>query len=581
MTHVDELSDRYVEEFAGLDPCTASSLGVSGHDGAVTDYSPDGFAALDALNRRTLDALDALTTPERVPARAPEPAAGGDAGAGEGAGEEVSDQAGDGTAGRVAGRLLREHLEREIACFDAGVTAATMSSINSPVTALRQSIELLDQGAATPWPDVVSRLRGLPDSLTGLRVTLTRERELGRVAALRQLLICADQCEQAAGYLPALGRAYGDGPLRDRLADAITDAGAAWDAFAGFLREQLAPHAPRRDALGRDRYALGARYYMGTTLDLEETYAWGWAELAAIEADMATVARLIAPGSTPREVADALDGDPAYRVTGADNVRRYLQELADRAIVELDGVHFDIPAPLRRVDCRIAPTKVGGIYYLPPSDDFVRPGQVWVTLPEDELPTWSVPSTMYHEGAPGHHLQQGMTMCNVDRLNRFQRLATEWSFSGHVEGWGLYAERLMGELGFYTDPAHHLGMLTQQQFRAARVVLDIGLHLELEIPRGSGFPEGEGRRWSRDLGMEFLRARSSADDFAVRFEIDRYLGCPGQAASYKVGERIWLAAREEARRRRGAAFDLKAFHAAALDLGSMGLDAFRDEIARL
>jgi uncharacterized protein (DUF885 family) len=216
---------------------------------------------------------------------------------------------------------------------------------------------------------------------------------------------------------------------------------------------------------------------------------------------------------------------------------------------------------------------------VPPSEDFARPGQVWWTLPDGRLPTWHVPSTMYHEGAPGHHLQQGMTVCNAARLNRFQRVATEWSFSGHVEGWGLYAERLMGELGFYTDPAHYLGMLTQQQFRAARIVLDIGLHLELEIPRGGGFHDGA--RWTRDLGMEFLRARSSLDDFGVRFEIDRYLGRPGQAASYKVGERVWLAAREDARRRAGAAFDLKAFHAAALDLGSMGLDAFRDELARL
>jgi uncharacterized protein (DUF885 family) len=559
MTRVDELSDRYVEEFARLDPCAAAVLGVSGHDDAVTDYSPEGFADRDALNRRTLTELTRLTGSD--PMGAAEPVA---------AGRE-----------RIAATVLREHLQREIACFDAGVTTAGLASIAGPVTELRRSIELLDQGRATPWPAVVARLEGLVASLAGLRVTLTGDRERGRVAARRQVLRCADQCEQAAGYLPALRRAHGDGPLRDRLAAAGTAAGAAWTAFAGFLREELAPHAPSRDALGRDRYALGARYYMGTTLDLEETYAWGWAELAAIEAQRSAVADRIAPGRGPREVAATLDHDPAYRISGADNVRRYLQELADRAIAELDGVHFDIPAPLRRVDCRITPTKIGGVYYVPPSDDFVRPGQVWMTLPGDGLPIWTTPSTMYHEGAPGHHLQQGLAVCNVDRLNRFQRLATEWAHSGHVEGWGLYAERLMAELGFYADPAHHLGMLTQQQFRAARVVLDIGLHLELEIPRGSGFAGHEGERWTRDLGLEFLRAHAGLDDFTVRFEIDRYLGSPGQAASYKVGERVWLAAREEARRRRGAAFDLKDFHAAALDLGSMGLDAFRDELARL
>jgi uncharacterized protein (DUF885 family) len=557
MTRVDELSDQYVEEFAGLDPCAASIMGVSGHDGELTDYGPEGFAARDALNRRTLAALTAAE---------------------------------GGAAERVAARLLREHLDREIACVDAGVTAADLNSLDGPVSALRRSIELLDQGPATPWPDLLARLRALPGSLAGLRATLTRERRAGRVCALRQVLGSAGQCDQAAGYLPTLVRAYGDGTLHRPLAAASTAATAALDAFGHFLRDGLAPHAPRRDALGPDRYRLGVQYFMGTTLDLAETYAWGWDELAAIEAEMTKVARQIAPESAAggpatapvmaiREAAAALDRDPASLVTGADNARHHLQELADRALDELDGVHFDIPARLRRVECRITPTTVGGIYYLPPAEDFGRPGQVWWTLPAGKLSTWRVPSTMYHEAAPGHHLQQGMTVCNAERLNRFQRVATEWSFAGHVEGWGLYAERLMGELGFYADPAHYLGMLAQQQFRAARIVLDIGLHLELEIPRGSGFHEGA--RWSRDLGMEFLRARSGLDDFTVRFEIDRYLGWPGQAASYKVGERVWLAAREEARRRAGAAFDLKAFHADALDLGTMGLDAFREELARL
>jgi uncharacterized protein (DUF885 family) len=137
---------------------------------------------------------------------------------------------------------------------------------------------------------------------------------------------------------------------------------------------------------------------------------------------------------------------------------------------------------------------------------------------------------------------------------------------------------LMSELGHYPDCAHHLGMLAQQQFRAARVVLDIGLHLCLEIPRGSGF--GDGERWTPESGMKFLRERLGiADEHVIRREIDRYLGRPGQAASYKVGERIWLEVRAQARCRQGSAFDLKSFHRAALGLGPMGLDAFREAMA--
>ncbi|HEX6469685.1 MAG TPA: DUF885 domain-containing protein [Streptosporangiaceae bacterium] len=557
MTNVDELSDRYVEVFAELDPCASSLMGITGHDGALTDYSPEGFDARDALNRRTLADLAAL----------PDPA--GDRG-----------PAGDGAArARLAARLLREHLEREIACHEAGVTTSGLAAIDSSIPALRRSIELLDRGPATPWPDLLSRLRALPDSLAGLRATLTRDRQLGRVAALRQVLSTAVQCERTAGYLPRLAAAHGDGPLREPLGEAVAAGARALTDFTDFLRDELAAHAPRRDALGRDRYQLGVQYYLGTALDLDDTYAWGWTELAAIEAEMSAVAGEITQGATVAEVTEALDNDPGRRLVGADEVRDYLQQLADRAIAELDGVHFDIPEPLRRIECRITPTTIGGVSYLPPAEDFTRPGQVWWTLPGDELPTWTVPSTMYHEGAPGHHLQQGTVMCRADLFNRFQRAATEWSFSGHVEGWGLYAERLMGELGYYADPADRLGMLTQHRFRAARVVLDIGMHLELEIPRGSGFHDGE--RWTPDLGREFLRARSGLDDFTVRFEIDRYLGRPGQAAAYKVGERVWLTARADARRRLGAAFDLRAFHAAALDLGTMGLDAFRDELARL
>jgi uncharacterized protein (DUF885 family) len=118
-----------------------------------------------------------------------------------------------------------------------------------------------------------------------------------------------------------------------------------------------------------------------------------------------------------------------------------------------------------------------------------------------------------------------------------------------------------------------------QRFRAARVILDIGLHLELPIPAGAGFHEGE--RWTPELGVEFLRARKGPDpDSVVAFEIDRYLGRPGQAIAYKLGEKVWLEAREEARRRAGAGFDLKEFHRRALDLGPMGLDRLRAELAR-
>jgi uncharacterized protein (DUF885 family) len=267
-------------------------------------------------------------------------------------------------------------------------------------------------------------------------------------------------------------------------------------------------------------------------------------------------------------------------VRGAEAFRDWIQDLAERSMADLDGVHFDIPERLRTIDCRLTPVP-SGIYYLAPAEDGSRPGTVWWSVPDadSEVVTWSVPATMFHEGAPGHHLQLGTTTFNTATLNRFQRTACEL-FPGYGEGWGLYAERLMDELGFYADPGHRFGMWAGgQQFRAARVIVDIGLHLQLRIPAGTGFHEGE--RWTPQLALEFLGSHS-APDLApqLRFEIDRYLGRPAQAIAYKVGEKVWLEAREQARRRAGDAFDLKAFHRTALDLGPMGLDMLREELAR-
>ncbi|WP_021597730.1 DUF885 domain-containing protein [Actinomadura welshii] len=548
MTELNDLAGRYVEEFAALDPCLAALMGIAGQDARLTDYGPDGVAARADLSRRTLAALG---------------------GAAAGAGE----------AGRIAAAVLRERLEVEVALDEAGVREGFLDTTDGPVQRLRMAVELLDRGAGTDWEAVHARMRALPAALAGLRVSLERACARGSVAARRQVLRNARECGDVPAYLVGLAGRYGDGPLAGALGEAARAASAALAEFASFLSGELAWRAPERDALGGDRYRLGVRDFLGTELDLAETYAWGWEELARIEAEMAAAAAEILPGEPLPAVTAALDADPAYRIGGAEAFREWIQELADRAIADLDGVHFDIPEPLRRIECRISPVEAG-IYYLAPAEDLSRPGTVWWTLgdPSADVVTWTVPTTMFHEGVPGHHLQLGVTALNP-ALNRFQRLSSELH-PGHSEGWGLYAERLMDELGHYRDPAHRLGMLAGgQRFRAARVILDIGLHLELPIPAGTGFHEGE--RWTPELGWEFLRARKGPDpDAAVAFEIDRYLGRPGQAIAYKLGEKVWLEAQEEARRRAGAGFDLKEFHRRALDLGPMGLDRLRAELAR-
>ncbi|SFL95769.1 DUF885 domain-containing protein [Streptomyces pini] len=547
MTALNDLADRYVDELAVLDPCLAAAMGIAGQDGRLTDFGPQAAHARAELARRTLKAVD--DTPV------------------------------EGGTERIAAAVLRERLATEVALADAGAHATLLETIDGPVQRVRQAVEVLNQGGDTEWDVLLARLRAVPGALAGLRESLEAARRGGRVAPRRQVVRNARECRSMRQYLAGVPAGCGDGVLRDAMEKAAADANEALTGFAAYLSEELAADAPDLDALGPDRYQLGVREFLGTRLDLEATYAWGWDELARVQRETAEAAAQIAPGEPVPAVLASLDSDPRYQVTGTAAFRDWIQGLADGAIADLDGTHFEIPGPLRRIDCRISHTD-GPALYLAPSEDLSRPGTVWWTLtdPDAPIPTWTVPSTMFHEGVPGHHLQLGVTTLNTAALNRFQRLSCELH-PGHCEGWGLYAERLMDELGYFADPAHRLGMLVGQRWRAARVVLDIGLHLRLPIPAGTGFHEG--RKWTPRLGREFLTERCGLGPPGfVEFEIDRYLGRPGQAIAYKLGEKAWLEARDAARRRDGAAFDLKQFHRHALDLGPMGLDLLRAELTR-
>jgi uncharacterized protein (DUF885 family) len=281
-----------------------------------------------------------------------------------------------------------------------------------------------------------------------------------------------------------------------------------------------------------------------------------------------SIAREILPGASVAEAVAHLEADPSRRLVGTDALQRWMQETSDEAVAELGATQFDIPEEIRALECLIAPTREGGIYYTGPSDDFTRPGRMWWSVPEGvtEFDTWREKTTVYHEGVPGHHLQIGQAVVNRRQLNTWRRQLA--GTSGHAEGWALYAERLMQELGYLDDPADRLGMLDGQRMRAARVVLDIGVHLGKPRPDGAG-------PWTAEYAFEFMGANVNMPPEFVRFEVHRYLGWPGQAPSYKVGQRIWEQLRDEVRRREGEGFDIRSFHSRALALGGVGLDTLR------
>lgn len=553
MTRIDELADRYVDAACALDPNQATYIGVAGYDDQLTDYGPEARAARAELARQVLSDL-------------------GDAPI-----ETDND--------RVCVTAMRERLGLELELHDAGELDGDLNVIESPVQSTRQVFDLMPTGGEDAWRTIATRMSAVPAALAAYRRSLVQARDGGRVAARRQVLACAGQCTQwtsgeDGGFFGHLVAGSGmQGEIRTDLETAARAASQAYAELGTFLRDELAPHAPEHDGVGRERYALWSRYFLGAEIDLDETYAWGLEELARIEQEMAAVADQIVPGGSVADAQAVLEADPARKLAGPDALQAWMQQISDRVVSELADVHFDIPQEIRNLECRIAPTKDGGIYYTGPSEDFSRPGRMWWSVPVGvtEFSTWREVTTVFHEGVPGHHLQVAQTTYRSDVLNRWQRLMC-W-VSGHGEGWALYAERLMADLGYLDDHGDRLGMLDAQAFRAARVVIDIGMHLGLEIPAGTGFHDGE--TWDPELGLEFLRAHNSMADEFLRFELDRYLGWPGQAPSYKVGERIWLQARDEVRARQGDRFDLKAFHRRALDLGGLGLDPLRAELARL
>ena len=548
MSEVFDIADRYCVELGALDPCSATYAGIPGHDHEMTDYSPAGAARRADLVRDTLAAL----------AAAPK----------------------DSDDDRLAASVMTERCTLDVEQYDARERLRDIRIIGSPIQSARQCFDLMRLETDDEWAVATERMTRVPGSLESIEESLRAGVVQGVVAARRQALACAEQAatwggeREAEPFFRALASRR---PDDTKLATAAELATSGYARLAAYLRDEYAPVADPRDPVGRDRYLLFARDFNGMELDLEETYAWGWEELHRIEDAMRRVGERILPGAAIEEVIEHLDADPTRTIEGVEEFRRWNQDLIDQTISDLEGTHFEIAPPLRVCEAMIAPPGgAAAMYYTGPTEDFSRPGRTWYpTMGQTRFPLWKEVSTCYHEAVPGHHLQVAQVVYLAEKLSRFQRL---FGFvSGHGEGWALYAERLMGELGYLEDPAFEMGMLAAQAMRAVRVVLDIGMHLELPIIEGE--PHA-GQTWTPELALPFLIERSRFPEVFMRSEVDRYLGWPGQAISYKVGERVWLESRADAQRRKGAAFDLKEFHTFALDLGSMGLGQLRDELAR-
>ncbi len=534
-TAVDTVAERYLETYATLDPCAATELGIAGHDEGVTDYSPEAVAARAEAARAALSELADVSPADDVD--------------------------------RVTVAAMRERLGVAIELHDAGLDLGEINVIASPLQSLRDVFDLMPTDTHDDWAVIRRRLaavpRGAQSYADGLRAAVAG----GHPPAARQVARGIEQAGRIQRLFTGLVKSA-PSLMRDELTTAAAAAADAYRRLADVLRDQIGPRARDDDAFGRDAYRVLSRAYLGAAVDLDETYEWGLGQLEAIVAEQESIAERLYPGATVAGAMRRLDAEPRYTIEGTAALQAWMQRLSDRAVDALAGTHFDITEPLRRLECRIAPTQTGGIYYTGPSEDLSRPGRMWWSVPAGvtTFHTWQETTTVYHEGVPGHHLQIGRAVVLADELNRWRRLGC-W-VSGHGEGWALYAERLMAELGYLDDLGERMGMLDAQRFRAARVVIDIGVHCGLTAPNGGV--------WDADRAWAFLRTHCAQAEETLRFELDRYLGWPGQAPSYAVGQRIWQQLRDEMLAR---GVSLKEFHRRALDLGGLGLDVLRSALS--
>jgi uncharacterized protein (DUF885 family) len=547
------LADKFVDDVVAIAPQVGTAIGASGVDHLWNDYSPAGDEAAVELARAYRKRFaEHLDHPDRWQ--------------------------------RHAARVCHDfQIEAENA-YDLGLRYLSLRHVAGIMDEIRDVFDLMNTSTAEGWENVAARLETVDQALAGATATYEEGRERGEVAARLQVESTVEQARHLSGthskWLMLAKAADGatSPDVAERVAKAVDGGRAAMGRFADYLETDYLPGASAVDGVGRERYIASADRFLGLTIDPIETYEWGWEEVNRLQQAMLEAARIVDPEASLPDVIERLENDPAYAVASQAEFVDFIQGIQDRALGQLDGVHFDVPPEIRQVTVNLVPPGSAlGAYYLQPTEDFTRPGGIWYSFGEkQQLPLWSEVSTAYHEGFPGHHLQVGTAMTLRENLSRAHRLLV-W-YSGFGEGWALYTERLMDELGYFDQPHYLLGMLASQQMRACRVVIDIGCHLGLRIPESAVVAPGE--VWSYDSAVETLHRVAGIPLDVSHSEVKRYLGWPGQAISYKVGERHILRIREEAQRAQGSSFNLKEFHRALLGWGDLRLDYLGEITAR-
>ena len=421
---------------------------------------------------------------------------------------------------------------------------------------------------------LLARYAGFPAAIDQYITTLAEGVSDGRTAAAVPVRRAIEQIERLlaipAPDAPATTMVQVGDADRPRVTAAVEEhVYAGLRSLHEYLLERYEPHARQQPGLsatpgGNEAYRLAIRMQSTLATTAEEVHEFGLADLELIEAEKDEIARRL--GHADRHaLREALASDPANHTDDPDAIVRLAQEQTDRAYAAAPRYFGRLPSANCQVKAVEAYRELDSppAFYMPPSLDGSRQGQYYVnTYEPHERQLHKFAAITFHEATPGHHFQIGIEM-ELQGLPAFRTLGARMAGVAYVEGWGLYCERLADEMGLYASDSERLGMLDAQSFRAARLVVDSGLHA---------------MDWTRDQAIEFMHERGSLPPVDAVIEVDRYTIWPGQALAYKLGQREIERARAEVTAAMGDRFDLRAFHDEVIGHGSLPLATLRSQI---
>jgi uncharacterized protein (DUF885 family) len=546
LTPVNELADRFWEAILELSPTTATIYGDDRYDDRLEDPGPEGRARSRALMERTAAEATAI------------------------------DIAGLPTEDRITRDMLKVIAELQIEEDDQALhQLRVVDQMGGPQQLLPQLTQFQPVDTPARLEAFIARLHAYPAFMAAnieiLRDGMASGLTAPRIVAERTIAQIERMLDVPIGsaIVPSMAKVASEAD-RERIRDIVRDVVYPADhAFLAALRGDYLAATREEPGLwsaanGEQLYRTAMRSWTTLDLDPEEVHRSGIEELESIEVERRVIARGAGFGDDTVAYRASLDAEVA-------NTPQTKDELVERATVDIERAMAIAPryfGVLPRAACDVRPVEeykekdAPFAYYYPPSPDGSRPGIYYANgydLPSRKYS--KLATTTYHEAVPGHHFQITLEMEN-SHLNTFRRLGARMVGGAYVEGWGLYSERLADEMGLFRDESERFGMLDAQAWRAARLVVDTGLHA---------------LRWPRQRSIDFLKNAGLSETDAV-IETDRYICWPGQALTYKIGQRAIEKLRAELTARDGSAFDLRAFHDAVLGHGSLPLATLSREL---